>query len=165
MWPIVRREMSAISRNLFDVTEKFSGVCPILGKNNISSAERFYSLHWLPIHLCINFKLHALLTYKTLTLCQTYYLPSLLSPYFTGRSLRSSDQNCFINVESAQWPARALSSHLRLKYGILYLHLYAPRLLSMHTFKHQLETHFFLISFSVDHSPSVLAVARVSDSI
>ena len=85
--------MSAISRNLFDVTEKFSGVCPILGKNNISSAERFYSLHWLPIHLCINFKLHALLTYKTLTLCQTYYLPSLLSPYFTSRSLRSSDQN------------------------------------------------------------------------
>ena len=143
MWPIVRREMSAFSRNLFDVTEKFSGVCPIyLAKYIISSAERFYSLHWLPIHLCINFKLHALLTYKTLTLCQTYYLPSLLSPYFTSRSLRSSDQNLLHQPRvRTVIGSRAFSSSPPK----IWISLPSPIHASffIHSFEHQLKTQFF----------------------
>jgi hypothetical protein len=45
----------------------------VINQSNISSAERLYNLHWLPILLRINFKL-ALLTYKTIT-----HQPSYLS--------------------------------------------------------------------------------------
>ena len=36
----------------------------VINQSNISSAERIYNIHWLPIDLRINFKL-APLTYKT----------------------------------------------------------------------------------------------------
>jgi hypothetical protein len=124
----------------------------VINQSNISSAERLYNLQWLPVHLCINFKL-ALVTYKTITLHQPSYLYSLPSPHSTRLSLCFSNQNLLINLESAQSPARALLAHLRLKYGIFtftYTRLFFHPLFQTSTLNS---------FFSVYHSPSVPAAA------
>ena len=61
-------------------------------KGHVSSAPLLRELHWLPIPNRIDFKI-ATLTLKVLTSHQPSYLDSLLIPYTTGRSLRSSDQH------------------------------------------------------------------------
>ena len=62
----------------------------------VSCSSLLKQLHWLPIPNRIDFKI-ALLTYKVLTSQQPSYLNSLLSPYITSRSLRSSGQH-FLSV-------------------------------------------------------------------
>ena len=53
------------------------------------SIDILKTLHWLPIHLRVQFKL-ATLTHKALTLKQPSYLYSLLTSYQPARTLRSS---------------------------------------------------------------------------
>ena len=61
-------------------------------KGRVSTAPLLRQLHWLPIPNRIDFKI-AVLTFKVLTSQQPAYLNSLLTPYTSTRSLRSSDQH------------------------------------------------------------------------
>lgn len=61
-------------------TRKFEHITPILS-----------SLHWLPVHFRIHFKL-LLFVFKCLNGAAPLYLSELLCPYNPARSLRSADQ-------------------------------------------------------------------------
>jgi hypothetical protein len=98
----------------------------VFGKRSVTQCFQFYNLHWLPIHLRINFKL-ALLTYKTITLHQPSYLFNLLSLQSTARSLRYSDQKLLHQPRVRTVTGSRTFSSSAIKYGILYFHLYAPR--------------------------------------
>ncbi len=66
-------------------TRKYEHISPILA-----------SLHWLPVHFRIQFKI-LLFVYKSLNGLAPPYISELLHPYMPTRSLRSADQ-LFLNV-------------------------------------------------------------------
>uniref|UniRef100_A0A8C5PP82 Reverse transcriptase domain-containing protein n=1 Tax=Leptobrachium leishanense TaxID=445787 RepID=A0A8C5PP82_9ANUR len=74
---------------------------------SVSAAPLCESLHWLPIHCRIKFKI-LILTYKTLTNSALHYLSSLITKYTAVRSLRS---NSDLRLASP----RITSSHDRLQ--------------------------------------------------
>jgi len=61
-------------------------------RGRTSTEPLLRKLHWLPVAKRIDFKI-ALTTFKTLTCHQPAYLDSLLIPFSSSRSLRSSSQN------------------------------------------------------------------------
>ena len=61
-------------------------------RGRVSSAPLLQQLHWLPVSNRIIYKI-ALTTFKTLTTQRPEYLSSLLVPYSTPCSLRSSSQH------------------------------------------------------------------------
>ncbi len=63
------------------------------------------SLHWLPIHYRIDFKV-LLLVFKALDGLTPVYLSDLLSAHNPGRSLRSSNQR-LLNVPQAKLKSRS----------------------------------------------------------
>uniref|UniRef100_A0A8C5QC46 Reverse transcriptase domain-containing protein n=1 Tax=Leptobrachium leishanense TaxID=445787 RepID=A0A8C5QC46_9ANUR len=75
--------------------------------HSVSAAPLCESLHWLPIHCRIKFKI-LILTYKTLTNSAPHYLSSLITKYTPARSLRS---NSDLRLASP----RITSSHDRLQ--------------------------------------------------
>jgi hypothetical protein len=113
----------------------------IINQSNISSAKQLYNLHWLHIHLRINFKL-ALLTYKTVALHQPSYWSSHLSPHSTSQLLRSSDQNLLhqpqVHIITG---SLAFSSSAPKVWNSLPSPIRASS--SIHTFKHQFKNSFF----------------------
>uniref|UniRef100_A0A8C5LNM3 Reverse transcriptase domain-containing protein n=1 Tax=Leptobrachium leishanense TaxID=445787 RepID=A0A8C5LNM3_9ANUR len=78
-----------------------------LTRRSFSAAPLCESLHWLPIHCRIKFKI-LILTYKTLTNSAPHYLSSLITKYTPARSLRS---NSDLRLASP----RITSSHDRLQ--------------------------------------------------
>lgn len=60
--------------------KKWNHITPIL-----------YSLHWLPVHFRIPFKI-LVLTFRALRDQAAWYITELLRPYCPSRALRSSDQ-------------------------------------------------------------------------
>jgi hypothetical protein len=62
------------------LTHKYDNITPVLK-----------SLHWLPVHLRIDFKI-LLITYKIVNGSAPSYLEDLISPYVPMRSLRSSEE-------------------------------------------------------------------------
>ncbi len=54
-----------------------------------------YHLHWLPVSLCINYKM-LIVTYKTLHNLGPTYFSDLLLPYVPARSLRSSSEGLLV---------------------------------------------------------------------
>ncbi len=54
-----------------------------------------YHLHWLPVSLCINYKL-LIFTYKSLHNLGLTYLSDLLLPYVPAQSLRSSSEGLLV---------------------------------------------------------------------
>uniref|UniRef100_A0A8C5Q489 Reverse transcriptase domain-containing protein n=1 Tax=Leptobrachium leishanense TaxID=445787 RepID=A0A8C5Q489_9ANUR len=78
-----------------------------LTRRSVSAAPLCESLHWLPIHCRIKFKI-LILTYKTLTNSAPHYLSSLITKYTPARSLRS---NSDLRLASP----RITSSHDRLQ--------------------------------------------------
>uniref|UniRef100_A0A8C5QWU8 Reverse transcriptase domain-containing protein n=1 Tax=Leptobrachium leishanense TaxID=445787 RepID=A0A8C5QWU8_9ANUR len=78
-----------------------------LTRRSVSAAPLCESLHWLPIHCRIKFKI-LILTYKTLTNSAPHYLSSLITKYIPARSLRS---NSDLRLASP----RITSSHDRLQ--------------------------------------------------
>uniref|UniRef100_A0A8C5QHC0 Ro60, Y RNA binding protein n=1 Tax=Leptobrachium leishanense TaxID=445787 RepID=A0A8C5QHC0_9ANUR len=74
---------------------------------SVSAAPLCESLHWLPIHCRIKFKI-LILTYKTLTNSAPHYPSSLITKYTPARSLRS---NSDLHLASP----RITSSHDRLQ--------------------------------------------------
>uniref|UniRef100_A0A8C5MVY3 Reverse transcriptase domain-containing protein n=1 Tax=Leptobrachium leishanense TaxID=445787 RepID=A0A8C5MVY3_9ANUR len=77
-----------------------------LTRRSVSAAPLCESLHWLPTHCRIKFKI-LILTYKTLTNSAPHYLSSLITKYTPARSLRS---NSDLRLASP----RITSSHDRL---------------------------------------------------
>uniref|UniRef100_A0A8C5R1E4 Reverse transcriptase domain-containing protein n=1 Tax=Leptobrachium leishanense TaxID=445787 RepID=A0A8C5R1E4_9ANUR len=78
-----------------------------LTRRSVSAAPLCESLHWLPIHCRIKFKI-LILNYKTLTNSAPHYLSSLITKYTPARSLRS---NSDLRLASP----RITSSHDRLQ--------------------------------------------------
>ena len=120
-----------IAARILTRTKKFDHITPVLK-----------SLHWLPIHLRIKFKI-LLLCYRIFNGLAPSYLCDLLTPYKQSRTLRSSSKSLLVIPES------------RLKtYGDRSFAYVAPSLWnklpmdirdapSLETLKSHLKTHLF----------------------
>ena len=94
-------------------------------------------LHWLPVHLRIEFKI-MLITYKVLHGQAPIYIQELLQLYTPSRSLRSSDKNLLVK------PYFNLNS-----YGKRAFYVAAPELwktISIDDFKRKLKIFLFYAS-------------------
>ena len=108
---------------------------------NTKTADLLKSLHWLPIHHRITFKLLAV-THKVMMTREPVYLASLIEHYSPTRSLRSSDRNLLV------------IPRCRLNVGARAFSVAAPRLWnalpdelrcvdSITSFRAKLKTHLF----------------------
>ena len=122
---------------LLTSTRKHEHITPILA-----------SLHWLPVHFRIHFKI-LLFAFKALNGLAPPYLAELLRPYTPARSLRSEGlvllevprtkrklrgDRAFAAAAPKLW--NNLPQHIRL----------AP---SLSTFKTSLKTHFYSLAFNM----------------
>ena len=116
-------------------TKKFDFITPVLR-----------SLHWIPVHLRIQFKI-LVFTYKSLNGLAPPYLLELVSPYTPARCLRSADQMLLEASKAKKAPRgkRAFSAAAPTLWKELPLPIkQAP---SLTAFKSRLKTHFFLLAF------------------
>ena len=114
-------------------------VLRLKSRDHISPA--LHSLHWLPIHQRIQFKI-CLLTYKSLHNQAPVYLSNLLKPYVPSRRLRSSDASLlsvpFLKSVSGR---RSFSFSAPTLWNSFPLHVrLSPTLLS---FRHTLKTFLY----------------------
>ncbi|XP_042341014.1 uncharacterized protein LOC121942011 [Plectropomus leopardus] len=116
-------------------TRKHEHISPILA-----------SLHWLPIHFRISFKI-LLFTFKSLNGLAPPYLSELLQPYTPLRSLRSADQ-LLLSVPKTKRKLRgdrAFAVAAPKLWNDLPLHIRQASSLSV--FKSHLKTHLFSLAF------------------
>ena len=83
----LQRVQNSLARAITN-TSKFEHITPVLK-----------SLHWLPVHQRISFKL-GLIVYKTVNSGQPRYLKSVLIPQTYRHSTRSSDYLCLVIPKS-----------------------------------------------------------------
>jgi len=117
-------------------TRKYDHISPILA-----------SLHWLPIHFRIHFKI-LLFAFKSLNGMTPPYLSELLHPYTPNRHLRSADQ-LLLNVprtKSKLRGGRCFSVAAPTLWNNLPLHIRQASILS--AFKSLLKTHLFSLAYS-----------------
>jgi len=107
-------------------------------------ANKLRSLHWLPVHHRINFKI-ATLTYKLLSSGHPGYLSSLITRHQPVRLLRSSGQE-FLSVPhvNTNFGRRAFSYSSPTVWNSIPLHIRQSS--SLNTFKTQLKTFYFNIN-------------------
>ena len=121
-----------IAARILTKTKKFDHITPVLK-----------SLHWLPIHLRIKFKI-LLLCYRVVHGLAPQYLCDLLMPYCQSRTLRSSSQSMLVIPKTR-----------RKTYGDRAFSCFAPTLwnelpkdlkcaTSIDSFKSLLKTHLFV---------------------
>ena len=116
-------------------TKKFDRITPVLR-----------TLHWLPVHLRIRFKI-LVFTFKSLNGLAPPYLSELVRPYTPARCLRSADQMLLQPSKAKKAPRglRAFSAAAPTLWKELPLPIkQAP---SLTAFKSRLKTHFFLLAF------------------
>ena len=104
------------------------------------------SLHWLPIHFRINFKI-LLFAFKSLNGMTSSYLSELLDPYTPTRPLRSADQ-LLLNVprtKSKLRGGRCFSVAAPTLWNDLPLHIRQASTLPV--FKSLLKTHLFSLAY------------------
>ena len=104
------------------------------------------SLHWLPIHFRIHFKI-LLFAFKSLNGMTPPYLSELLHPYTPTRPLRSADQ-LLLNVprtKSKLRGGRCFSVAAPTLWNNLPLHIRQAATLS--AFKSLLKTHLFSLAY------------------
>ena len=103
----------------------------VLQNNSATSAGLLLnSLHWLPVHSWINFKI-ATITYKSLYSQSPGYLASMFHHYMPTRNLRSSNIHCFFHLtQQKQITNYQLTSSLHVSY-----HLSKPTS-KLHYFQH-----------------------------
>ena len=122
--------------HLLTGTRKREHITPILA-----------SLHWLPVHFRIHFKV-LLFTFKSLTGLAPPYLSELLHPYSPARSLRSADQ-MLLEVPRTRRKLRgdrAFSVAAPKLWNDLPLQIrQAP---SLAIFKSSLKTYFYSLAFN-----------------
>ena len=104
---------------------------------HLSASERLSSLHWLPVHYRIQFKL-ATLTYKTLATCQPSYLYNLLQLHQPSRALRSSTQQ-LLQVPSTNFGRRAFSYSFPATWNSIPTSI--KNCSSLYSFKRHLKSH------------------------
>ena len=104
-------------------------------------------LHWLPIEMCMEFKLISM-TYKSINGQVPQYLSELVKIYTPSRALRSSEQGllCVTKICTKKYGTRAFAYGAPLHYNALPLDICRSTLLNM--FKSRLKTHFFRQSYS-----------------
>ena len=117
-------------------TKKYEHISPLLA-----------SLHWLPVHFRIHFKI-LLFAFKALNGLAPPYLSELLHPYTPSRSLRSADQ-LLLTVPKARLKLRgerAFSVAAPKLWNGLPLHI--RQVSSLSDFKTLLKTHLFSLAFN-----------------
>ncbi len=117
-------------------TRKTEHITPILA-----------SLHWLPVHFRVHFKI-LLFVFKSLNGLAPPYLSELLHPYAPARCLRSADQ-LLLEVPRSKRTLRgdrAFSVAAPKMWNDLPLHIRQASSLSV--FKTNLKTHFYSLAFS-----------------
>ena len=88
---IVTLSSTALPSFPFPNSKESKMSCVVLQKNSATFAgPLFNSLHWLPVHSRINFKI-ATIAYKSLHSQSPGYLASMLHHYIPTRNLRSSN--------------------------------------------------------------------------
>jgi len=117
--------------------KKYDHVTPIL-----------QSLHWLPIHYRIHYKL-LLTTHKCLNGLAPEYLSSRLQKYIPGRSLRSADQHLLVEqkVKLKSYGERAFSIAAPKLWNELPLDL--RKCENLHSFKSKIKTLLFKRAYNV----------------
>ena len=116
-------------------TRKYDHISPILA-----------SLHWLPIHFRIHFRI-LLFTFKSLNGMTPPYLSELLHPYTPNRPLRSADQ-LLLNVprtKSKLRGGRCFSVAAPTLWNDLPLHI--RQAATLPAFKSLLKTHLFSLAY------------------
>ena len=109
--------------------------------SHLPASSLLSHLHWLPIHLRIEFKL-ALITYNTLANSQPTYLRSLLVDYRPARSLRSSDQQLLVPPPlTTNFGRRAFCSSVPRIWNKIPLYIRSAP--SSDSFKRHLKTFYF----------------------
>uniref|UniRef100_A0A8C6LWY4 Reverse transcriptase domain-containing protein n=1 Tax=Nothobranchius furzeri TaxID=105023 RepID=A0A8C6LWY4_NOTFU len=105
------------------------------------------NLHWLPIHLRIEFKI-LVFVFKSLNNLAPGYLSELIHPYVPTRSLRSADQH-LLHVPSSRCKSRGERA-FSVCAPKLWNHLPLPIRLSssLSLFKSRLKTHFYSLAFN-----------------
>ena len=93
----VLERLQRVQNNLARVVNNIS--IRQLHKSGRCSHDLLRDLHWLPIRSRIDFKI-AVLCYKGHRLGQPTYIASLLTPYTTTRTLRSTAQDQLVDVPS-----------------------------------------------------------------
>jgi hypothetical protein len=120
-----------IAARILTRTKKFDHITPVLK-----------SLHWLPIHLRIKFKI-LLLCYKIVNGLVPSYLCDLLIPYKPSRTLRSSTKSTFVipKTRLKTYGDRAFSCTAPILWNNLPQDIRDAS--SLETFKSHLKTHLF----------------------
>ena len=116
-------------------SRKYDHITPILA-----------SLHWLPVHFRIHFKV-ILFVFKALNGLAPLYLAELIQPYTPNRSLRSADQQ-LLAVPRARLKGRgerAFAVAAPKLWNALPLHVRQAPSLSL--FKTGAKTHLFSLAF------------------
>jgi hypothetical protein len=117
--------------SLYTKTKKYEHITPVLK-----------SLHWLPVHLWIKFKI-LLLCYRILNDLAPSYLAELLTSYSPTRSLRSSSKSLLLvpKTRLKTYGDRAFSSAAPALWNTLPDHVKHAK--STSAFKCGLKTHLF----------------------
>ena len=99
-------------------------------------------LHWLPVHLRIDYKI-ALFCFKALNGLAPEYIKNLLIPYNPTRSLRSSGKNLLVEPQTRlkTYGDRAFSSSGPRIWNSLPLEIRNSSSITL--FKSRLKTHYF----------------------
>lgn len=120
-----------IAARILTRTKKFDHITPVLK-----------SLHWLPIHLRIKFKI-LLLCYRTINGLAPSYLSDLLTPYKQSRTLRSSSKSLLVVPKSRlkTYGDRSFASAAPLLWNGLPMDIREAS--SLEAFKSHLKTHLY----------------------
>jgi hypothetical protein len=109
-----------------------------------------FDLHWLPVHLRVQYKL-LLLTYRAVNDQAPSYITELLAPYNPPRSgLRSAAKHLLLESKSCRsWGDRAFSVAAPRLWNALPHHVRVSS--SLESFKSVLKTHFMKIAYGQDY--------------
>ena len=112
---------------------------------NVSTKHLLSTLHWLPVQRRIDFKI-AVLTYKLLPTGQPSCLACKITPYVSGRRLRSSESGTLtvlrIKTVIGSRAFRSASPSVRNLIPVDIL-----TALSLESFRVKLKTHYFQLAF------------------
>ena len=133
------QKVQNVAARILTRTRKFDHISPIL-----------IDLHWLPVPLRIEYKLH-LLTYRALNGSAPIYLTELLHPYVPSRTLRSASDNLLtpIRTKLSTYGDRAFSAVAPRLWNDLPIHIRTAE--SLTVFKSSLKTHLFKMFLDNPH--------------
>ena len=112
---------------------------------NVSTKHLLSTLHWMPVRRRIDFKI-TVLTYKLLSTGQPSYLACKITPYVTGRRLRSSESGTLTvpRIKTAIG-SRAFRSEAQSVWNLIPVDIRTTP--SLESFRIKLKTHYFQLAF------------------